>query len=122
MLLSDGYLANGAEPWPIPSVDELPDLRVDFTTEPNGATADGTPEFLPYLRDPETLARPWAVPGTRACSTASAGWRRPTGAATSPTTRQPRPHDPAAAGQGRRHRRGHPPTDVDDPTVTPGSR
>ncbi|TFV76971.1 2-oxoacid:acceptor oxidoreductase subunit alpha [Blastococcus sp. CT_GayMR19] len=60
ILLSDGYLANGAEPWAIPDVDTLPDLRVDFATAPNGE--DG--EFLPYLRDPETLARPWAVPGT----------------------------------------------------------
>jgi 2-oxoglutarate ferredoxin oxidoreductase subunit alpha len=60
ILLSDGYLANGAEPWAIPDVDSLPDLRVDFATEPNGE--DG--EFLPYLRDPETLARPWAIPGT----------------------------------------------------------
>jgi 2-oxoglutarate/2-oxoacid ferredoxin oxidoreductase subunit alpha len=60
ILLSDGYLANGAEPWAIPAVEELPDLRVEFATEPNGE--DG--EFLPYLRDPETLARPWAIPGT----------------------------------------------------------
>jgi 2-oxoglutarate/2-oxoacid ferredoxin oxidoreductase subunit alpha len=60
ILLSDGYLANGAEPWAVPVLSELPDLRVDFTTEPNGE--DG--EFLPYLRDPETLARAWAVPGT----------------------------------------------------------
>ncbi|MGY1811751.1 2-oxoacid:acceptor oxidoreductase subunit alpha [Blastococcus sp. SYSU D00820] len=60
ILLSDGYLANGAEPWSIPAVDELPDLRVEFATAPNGE--DG--EFLPYLRDPETLARPWAIPGT----------------------------------------------------------
>ena len=64
MLLSDGYLANGAEPWQIPDVEELPDLSVEFATEPNSSTPDGTPEFLPYLRDPETLARPWAVPGT----------------------------------------------------------
>jgi 2-oxoglutarate ferredoxin oxidoreductase subunit alpha len=63
-LLSDGYLANGAEPWPIPELDELPDLRVDFATEPNGTAADGEGVFLPYLRDPETLARPWAIPGT----------------------------------------------------------
>jgi len=63
-LLSDGYLANGAEPWSVPATEDLPDLRVEFTTEPNGQAADGTPEFLPYLRDPETLARPWAVPGT----------------------------------------------------------
>jgi 2-oxoglutarate ferredoxin oxidoreductase subunit alpha len=60
ILLSDGYLANGAEPWAVPVLSELPDLRVDFATAPNGA--DG--EFLPYLRDPETLARAWAVPGT----------------------------------------------------------
>jgi 2-oxoglutarate/2-oxoacid ferredoxin oxidoreductase subunit alpha len=60
VLLSDGYLANGSEPWQVPSVDDLPDLRVEFAREPNGP-AD---EFLPYLRDPETLARPWAVPGT----------------------------------------------------------
>ena len=60
-LLSDGYLANGAEPWLIPDVEDLPDLRpvVRFATEPNH---DG--EFWPFLRDPETLARPWALPGT----------------------------------------------------------
>jgi 2-oxoglutarate/2-oxoacid ferredoxin oxidoreductase subunit alpha len=59
-LLSDGYLANGSEPWLVPSVAELPDLTVEYATEPNGPNGD----FLPYLRDPETLARPWAVPGT----------------------------------------------------------
>ncbi|MFC8450023.1 2-oxoacid:acceptor oxidoreductase subunit alpha [Kitasatospora sp. NPDC057223] len=59
-LLSDGYLANGSEPWRIPELDELPDLRVEFATEPN--RPDGT--FWPYQRDPATLARPWAVPGT----------------------------------------------------------
>jgi 2-oxoglutarate ferredoxin oxidoreductase subunit alpha len=62
-LLSDGYLANGSEPWQVPSVEDLPDLSVEFATEPNGTGAEeGT--YLPYLRDPETLARPWAVPGT----------------------------------------------------------
>jgi len=60
VLLSDGYLANGSEPWLLPDVADLPDLRVPFTTEPN--TEDG--RFLPYLRDPVTMARPWAVPGT----------------------------------------------------------
>ncbi|HZR13934.1 MAG TPA: 2-oxoacid:acceptor oxidoreductase subunit alpha [Acidimicrobiia bacterium] len=59
ILLTDGYLANGAEPWRFPDVDALPDLAVPFATEPNH---DG--EFWPYLRDPETLARPWAIPGT----------------------------------------------------------
>jgi len=58
-LLSDAYLANGAEPWLIPDVDALPRLDAGFTTEP---PEDGT--FLPYARDPETLARPWAIPGT----------------------------------------------------------
>jgi 2-oxoglutarate ferredoxin oxidoreductase subunit alpha len=62
-LLSDGYLANGSEPWRIPDVDALPDLSVEFATEPNGRGAEEG-VFLPYLRDPETLARPWAVPGT----------------------------------------------------------
>jgi 2-oxoglutarate ferredoxin oxidoreductase subunit alpha len=58
-LLSDAYLANGAEPWLIPDASALPDLTVEFATEPNAE--DG---FLPYLRDPETLARAWAIPGT----------------------------------------------------------
>ncbi|HEX3813170.1 MAG TPA: 2-oxoacid:acceptor oxidoreductase subunit alpha [Mycobacteriales bacterium] len=63
-VLSDGYLANGSEPWLVPDVDSLPDLRVQFATELNHTAEDGTREFWPYLRDPETLARPWAVPGT----------------------------------------------------------
>ncbi|HPJ19999.1 MAG TPA: 2-oxoacid:acceptor oxidoreductase subunit alpha, partial [Actinomycetota bacterium] len=60
LLLSDGYLANGQEPWAIPDLADLPTLNPGFATEPNGP--DG--EFLPFLRDPETLARPWAIPGT----------------------------------------------------------
>ncbi len=63
-LLSDGYLANGSEPWRVPVPAELPDLRVEFATGPNHTAADGTQSFRPYQRDPETLARPWAVPGT----------------------------------------------------------
>jgi 2-oxoglutarate ferredoxin oxidoreductase subunit alpha len=64
LLLTDGYLANGSEPWRIPEIDSLPDLRVEFASEPNATAPNGTPVFRPYLRDPETLARPWAVPGT----------------------------------------------------------
>jgi 2-oxoglutarate ferredoxin oxidoreductase subunit alpha len=64
ILLTDGYLANGAEPWLLPDVDALPDISVPFTTEPNHTDADGKPEYWPYLRDEETLARPWAIPGT----------------------------------------------------------
>jgi 2-oxoglutarate ferredoxin oxidoreductase subunit alpha len=58
-LLSDAYLANGAEPWPIPDLDGIPDLDPKFLTQP---PEDGV--FLPYARDAETLARPWAIPGT----------------------------------------------------------
>ncbi|HEX7745545.1 MAG TPA: 2-oxoacid:acceptor oxidoreductase subunit alpha [Micromonosporaceae bacterium] len=61
ILLSDNYVANGSEPWLLPQVESLPDLRVEFATAPN--SEDGS-AFLPYLRDPKTLARPWAVPGT----------------------------------------------------------
>ncbi|GAA4952977.1 2-oxoglutarate ferredoxin oxidoreductase subunit alpha [Nonomuraea thailandensis] len=60
ILLSDGYLANGSEPWRLPEISDLPDISQEFTLEPNGA--DG--EYLPYKRDTETLARPWAIPGT----------------------------------------------------------
>ena len=63
-LLSDGYLANGSEPWSLPNVEDLPDLHVDFATGPNHTLADGTEVFWPFKRDPETLARPWAIPGT----------------------------------------------------------
>nr|BAV17024.1 putative oxidoreductase [Streptomyces sp. TK08046] len=64
MLLSDGYLANGSEPWRIPEIDELPDLSVQFAQGPNHTLDDGTEVFWPYKRDPKTLARPWAIPGT----------------------------------------------------------
>ena len=60
ILLSDNQVANGTEPWKLPSVDDLPDLRVRFATEPNGP--DG--KFLPYMRNIDTFARPWATPGT----------------------------------------------------------
>ncbi|MGC8513505.1 MAG: 2-oxoacid:acceptor oxidoreductase subunit alpha [Acidimicrobiales bacterium] len=63
-LLSDGYLANGAEPWPVPDVASLPKIDPNFATAPNHVDADGNESFWPYLRDSETLARPWAVPGT----------------------------------------------------------
>jgi len=63
MLLSDGYLANGSEPWRLPDVDSLPSIPVEFATEPNHVNDAGEDEFLPYKRD-EKLSRPWAVPGT----------------------------------------------------------
>jgi 2-oxoglutarate ferredoxin oxidoreductase subunit alpha len=56
IILSDGYLANGAEPWRIPDLDSIPDFKVQFASDPV--------DFKPYRRNPDTLARPWAVPGT----------------------------------------------------------
>src|ERR1700756_2771762 len=56
ILLTDGQLANGAEPWLVPDVSKLPDIKVEFRTDPEG--------YMPYTRDPETMSRPWAVPGT----------------------------------------------------------
>jgi 2-oxoglutarate ferredoxin oxidoreductase subunit alpha len=68
MLLSDGYLANGSEPWRIPEVEgehaELPTIDPAFATGPNHTDAKGNEVFWPYKRDEATLARPWAVPGT----------------------------------------------------------
>jgi 2-oxoglutarate ferredoxin oxidoreductase subunit alpha len=66
IILSDGYLANGSEPWRIPSVDGLAKLRNEFSFAiPNDKQAADAPTgFLPFQRDPQTLARPWAIPGT----------------------------------------------------------
>ncbi len=61
MLLTDGYLANGAEPWKVPQLGEIAEIDPNFATGPNGENG----KFLPYQRDEETLARPWAAPGTR---------------------------------------------------------
>ncbi|MDX1547248.1 MAG: 2-oxoacid:acceptor oxidoreductase subunit alpha, partial [Rhodothermales bacterium] len=63
ILLADGYLGNGSEPWKLPDVADLPPFDVAFATETN-RTVDGEDVFLPYVRDDETLARPWATPGT----------------------------------------------------------
>jgi len=59
IVLTDGYLANGSEPWQVPSMDNLPEIDVEFAKKFNGENV-----FLPYKRDKETLARPWAIPGT----------------------------------------------------------
>jgi 2-oxoglutarate ferredoxin oxidoreductase subunit alpha len=72
ILLSDGYLANGSEPWSIPDVDSLPKIDPNFATETNKTvvknagkdTESSSAEYWPYIRDEETLARPWAIPGT----------------------------------------------------------
>jgi 2-oxoglutarate ferredoxin oxidoreductase subunit alpha len=63
ILLSDGYLANGTEPWRLPDVERLAPIDPGFAAAPNHTRPDGTEELWPYLRDEETLARPWAPPG-----------------------------------------------------------
>jgi 2-oxoglutarate ferredoxin oxidoreductase subunit alpha len=57
LLLTDGYIAQGTNPWKVPSMDELPDLSVQFATNKE--------DYAPYKRNPETLARMWAIPGTQ---------------------------------------------------------
>jgi 2-oxoglutarate/2-oxoacid ferredoxin oxidoreductase subunit alpha len=65
IILSDGYLANGSEPWRVPGLAELPDLSAEFSFAAGRADgADGEAAYQPFLRDPQTLARPWAIPGT----------------------------------------------------------
>jgi len=70
VLLSDGYIANGSEPWKLPEVVDLPDLTPHFRTDPEG--------FQPYSRDPATLARPWAIPGTPGLEHRIGAWRKRT--------------------------------------------
>src|SRR3546814_13858128 len=83
ILLSDGYIANAAEPWLLPDVDSLPRSPVRFETDPEG--------FQPFKRDPATLARAWAVPGPAGPEHRSGGLRQARGSGgISPT---PAPHD-----------------------------
>jgi 2-oxoglutarate ferredoxin oxidoreductase subunit alpha len=63
ILLSDGYLANGTEPWLLPDIDALPEIPVEFASGMNGVNPDGDPVFWPYTRN-DDMARPWAIPGT----------------------------------------------------------
>jgi 2-oxoglutarate/2-oxoacid ferredoxin oxidoreductase subunit alpha len=81
ILLSDGYLANGSEPWRIPDVDSLPDLSSEFQFATAADTPEGT-EFLPFKRDPRTLARPWAIPGTAGLEHRIGGIEKADGAGT----------------------------------------
>ncbi len=64
ILLTDGYLGNGSEPWQLPTLDDIPAIDPDFATGPNAVDDLGNPTFHPYKRDEKTLARPWAIPGT----------------------------------------------------------
>ncbi|MDG4531018.1 2-oxoacid:acceptor oxidoreductase subunit alpha [Streptomyces sp. AV19] len=114
-LLSDGYLANGSEPWRIPEPDELPDLRVQFATTPNHELADGTEVFWPYKRDPETLARPWAVPGTPGLEHRIGGIEKQDG--TGNISYDPANHDfMVRTRQAKTDNIAVPDTEVDDPS------
>lgn len=64
ILLSDGAIANGSEPWLLPDVADLPTIEKNLAQAPAGGDEDTAADYLPYARDPETLARDWAVPGT----------------------------------------------------------
>jgi 2-oxoglutarate ferredoxin oxidoreductase subunit alpha len=114
VLLSDGYLANGSEPWLIPDVSSLPDLSTEFafaTADPDGA------EFQPFRRDPVTLARPWAVPGTPGLEHRIGGIEKADGAGT--ISYDPDNHDLMVRTRQAKIdgiASSIPPLEVDDPT------
>jgi 2-oxoglutarate ferredoxin oxidoreductase subunit alpha len=117
MLLSDGYLANGSEPWQIPDVASLPTIDPRFATEPNHEGAKGDQEFWPYLRDEETLARPWAVPGTPGLEHRIGGLEKGEGHGN--ISYDPTNHDfmvRTRAAKVQRIARDIPPMEVDDPS------
>jgi 2-oxoglutarate ferredoxin oxidoreductase subunit alpha len=121
LLLSDGYLANGSEPWRIPDVAALPDLRVDFATAPNATVDDGTPDgkpvFRPFDRDPVTLARPWAVPGVAGLEHRIGGIEKADG--TGEISYDPDNHDRMVRlRQAKVDGIDVPPLEVDDPGLT----
>jgi 2-oxoglutarate/2-oxoacid ferredoxin oxidoreductase subunit alpha len=117
LLLSDGYLANGSEPWQIPDVASLPQIDPNFATEPNHTSAKGEPEFWPYLRDKETLARPWALPGTKGLEHRIGGLEKGEGHGN--ISYDPANHDlmvRTRAAKVAGIARDIPPLDVDDPS------
>jgi len=120
MLLSDGYLANGSEPWRIPEITELPAIDPAFATEPNHGT-DGDRGFWPYLRDEQTLARPWAVPGTPGLEHRIGGLEKGEGHGN--ISYDPANHDLMVRTRQAKVDRvadSLPPLEVDDPSATEG--
>ncbi|MCI4673627.1 2-oxoacid:acceptor oxidoreductase subunit alpha [Candidatus Mycolicibacterium alkanivorans] len=119
VLLSDAYIANGSEPWRVPAVEDLPDLSIEFATAPNSVDNNGAGVFLPYARDPVTLARPLALPGTPGLQHRIGGLEKD--ARTGAISYDPDNHD-------RMVRTRHdkidwiptPPVRVDDPSGPPG--
>ena len=101
ILLTDGYLANAAEPWKIPDFSAYKPFPVAFRSAPEG--------FHPFLRDPQSLARPWVKPGTPQLEHRIGGIERDYDSGNiSYDLGQPSAHDARARGQDRRHRQGHP--------------
>jgi len=116
IVLSDGYLANGAEPWRLPDLDSLPVIEPDFASEPNHTDDDGSPVFWPYVRDPETLARPWAPPGVPGLEHRIGGLEKADGSGNvsyDPVNHERMVHLRAAKVAGIA--RDIPPIEVDDP-------
>jgi len=116
MLLSDGMLANGSEPWRIPDVEDLPSIDPSFATGPNHGD-----EFWPYLRDQETLARPWAIPGTAGLEHRIGGLEKGDGQGN--ISYDPANHDFMVRTRQAKVDRiadSLPPLEVDDPTANDG--
>jgi 2-oxoglutarate ferredoxin oxidoreductase subunit alpha len=130
MLLSDGYLANGSEPWRIPELAELPEIDPAFATQPNhrpdqAGDGDGdsetAAEFWPYLRDEQTLARPWAIPGTPGLEHRIGGLEKADGHGN--ISYDPANHDfmvRTRAAKVERIAESLPPLEVDDPGAEDG--
>ena len=126
MLLSDGYLANGSEPWRIPDLEELPDIEPHFATERNhthtDAKGESVEEFWPYTRDENTLARPWALPGTSGLEHRIGGLEKADGGGN--ISYDPDNHDlmvRTRAAKVARVADRLPATEVEDPSGPPGA-
>jgi 2-oxoglutarate ferredoxin oxidoreductase subunit alpha len=120
MLLSDGMLANGSEPWRIPELDELPAIEPGFATERNQGEGDEK-VFWPYLRDEATLARPWAIPGTPGLEHRIGGLEKADGNGN--ISYDPANHDfmvRTRQAKVERIAESLPPLEVDDPSGPPG--
>jgi 2-oxoglutarate ferredoxin oxidoreductase subunit alpha len=119
VLLSDAYLANSSEPWRVPAVGDLPDLSTEFATAPNGLDETGQAVFLPYARNPVTLARPLAIPGTPGLQHRIGGLEK--ASLTGDVCYEPANHDlMVRTRQEKIDGIRVPPVDVDDPSGSPG--
>jgi 2-oxoglutarate ferredoxin oxidoreductase subunit alpha len=117
LLLSDGYLANGSEPWRVRDVSELPTIEPGFATGPNHVDDEGNESFWPYQRDEDTLARPWAVPGTKGLEHRIGGLEKGDGHGN--ISYDPANHDymvRTRAAKIERIAESLPPLEVDDPS------